>query len=108
MTGVDILRNANQGIELVIQQERQGFFVSVIWVRASVCTAIIPAVSYLPTGLAGCSVSPRISYVARKLARTPRVKKKKIANQVTWTAVMAQSREPKRGRTEVHSLSPRK
>ena len=36
------------------------------------------------------------------------LKKKKIANQVTWTAVMAQSREPKRGRTEVHSLSPRK
>ena len=35
-----------------------------------------PAVSYLSTGLAGCSVDPRISCGACKLARTPRVKKK--------------------------------
>ena len=32
---------------------------------------------YLLTGLAGCSVDPRISRGARKLTRTPRVKKKK-------------------------------
>jgi len=34
-------------------------------------------VSYLPTGLAGCSVGPGISCGARKLARTLRVTKKK-------------------------------
>jgi hypothetical protein len=34
-------------------------------------------VSYLPTGLAGCSVGPGISCGARKLTRTPRVTKKK-------------------------------
>jgi len=38
---------------------------------------VIPAVSYLPTELAGCSVNPGISCGARKLARTPRIKKKK-------------------------------
>jgi hypothetical protein len=30
-----------------------------------------PAVFYMPTGLAGCLVGPRISYGARKLTRTP-------------------------------------
>jgi hypothetical protein len=35
--------------------------------------SVIPAVPYLSTGLAGCSVSPGISRGARKLARTPRV-----------------------------------
>jgi hypothetical protein len=35
-----------------------------------------PAVLYLPTGLAECSVVPRISRGARKLAKTPRVIKK--------------------------------
>ena len=35
------------------------------------------AVSYLFTWLAGCSVGPGISCGARKLARTPRVTKKK-------------------------------
>ena len=40
------------------------------------CTPVISAVSYLSIGLAGCSVDPRISYGARKLARTPRFKKK--------------------------------
>jgi hypothetical protein len=39
--------------------------------------SVIPAVSYLPTGLAGCSVGPGISCGACKLARTPRVTKKK-------------------------------
>jgi hypothetical protein len=34
---------------------------------------VTPTVSYLPTGLAGCSVGPGISCGARKLARTPRV-----------------------------------
>jgi len=38
---------------------------------------VTPAVPYLPTGLAGCSVGPGISCGARKLARTPRVIKKK-------------------------------
>jgi hypothetical protein len=36
-----------------------------------------PAVSYLLTGFAGCSVNPEISYGARKLARISRLKKKK-------------------------------
>jgi hypothetical protein len=57
--------------------QRQGFLVSVTWVRASACTPVIPAVFYLPTGLAGCSVGPGISCGARKLTRTPRVTKKK-------------------------------
>jgi len=61
----------------VAQRQRQGFLASVTWVRASACTPIIPAMSYLPTGLAGCSVGPGISCGARKLARTPRVTKKK-------------------------------
>jgi hypothetical protein len=30
-----------------------------------------PAVSYMPTGFAGCSVSREISHGARKLTRTP-------------------------------------
>ena len=34
---------------------------------------VTPAVPYLSTGLAGCSVGPRISCAARKLARIPRV-----------------------------------
>jgi len=38
---------------------------------------ITPVVFYLPTGLAGCSVGPEISCSAGKLARTPRVTKKK-------------------------------
>jgi len=62
---------------LVAQRKRQGFLTSVTWVRASACTPVTPAVSYLPTGLAGCSVDPRISCGTRKLARTPRVTKKK-------------------------------
>jgi len=62
---------------LVAQRQRQGFLVSVIWVRALACTPVIPAVSYLPTGLAGCLVDPEISCGARKLARIPGVTKKK-------------------------------
>jgi hypothetical protein len=42
-----------------------------------VCMSVIPAVSYLSTGLAGCSVGPEISRGTRKLARTLRVIKKK-------------------------------
>jgi len=34
-------------------------------------------VPYMSTGLAGCSVGPGISRGARKLARTPRIIKKK-------------------------------
>jgi len=62
---------------LVAQRQRQGFLASVTWVRASACTSVTPAVSYLPTGLAGCLVDPGISYGARKLAWTPRVTQKK-------------------------------
>jgi len=62
---------------LVAQWQRQGFLVSVTWVRALACTPVTPAVFYLHAGLAGCSVGPGISCGARKLARTPRVKKKK-------------------------------
>jgi len=62
---------------LVAQRQRQGFLASVTWVRASTCTPVTPAVSYLPTGLAGCSVGPGISCGARKLTRTLRVTKKK-------------------------------
>jgi hypothetical protein len=42
-----------------------------------VCTPVTPAVLYLLTGLAGCSVDPGISRGARKLAQTPRVIKKR-------------------------------
>ena len=38
--------------------------------------SVILVVSYLFTGFAGCSVNPGISCGARKLTRTPRVKKK--------------------------------
>jgi hypothetical protein len=44
--------------------------------------SVTPAVSYLPTGLAGCSVGPGISCGARKLTRTPRVTKKKKKTQL--------------------------
>jgi len=76
-----LLKRAEKAPRLVAQQQRQGFLTSVTWVRASACTSITPAVSYLPTGLAGCSVGPGISCGARKLARTPRVTKKKRAEK---------------------------
>jgi len=62
---------------LVTQRQRQGFFVSVTWIRALACTLVTPVVSYLSTGLAGCSVGSGISCGVRKLARTPQVTKKK-------------------------------
>jgi len=37
------------------------------------CMFVIPAVPYLSTELAGCSVGSEISCVARKLTRIPRV-----------------------------------
>jgi len=46
-------------------------------VQVSLCTPVTPAVPYMLTGLAGYSVGPEISCGARKLARIPRVKKKK-------------------------------
>jgi len=61
----------------VAQRQRQGFLASVTWVRASACTPVNPAEFYLPTGLLGCLVGSRINCGARKLAWTPRVKKKK-------------------------------
>jgi hypothetical protein len=62
---------------LVAQRQKQDFLVFVTWVRVSVCMSVTPVISYLSTGLAGCSVDPGISCGARKLARTPRVTKKK-------------------------------
>ena len=61
----------------VSQRSWQGFFISISWVRALACTPVTLAMSYLSTGLAGCSVDPVISCGTRKLARTPRVTKKK-------------------------------
>jgi hypothetical protein len=34
---------------------------------------VILAVPYMPTGLAGCSVDPRINYGAGKLAQIPQI-----------------------------------
>ena len=53
------------------------FLVSAHQVRTFVCTFVIPALPYLPTGLAGYSVGSGISRGARKLTRTPQVIKKK-------------------------------
>ena len=59
---------------------------SCIWIKknphrdlwpSGICMSVTPAVSYLPTRLAGCSVGPGISYGTYKLTRTPWVKKKK-------------------------------
>jgi len=63
---------------LVAQRQRQCFFASVTWVRASAYMSVTPAVSYLTTRLAGYSMGPGISCGVRKLARTPRVIKKKV------------------------------
>jgi hypothetical protein len=41
------------------------------------CTPVTPAVPYLSTGFAGCSVHPGISRGACKLDRIPRIIKKK-------------------------------
>jgi hypothetical protein len=46
-------------------------------VRASTCTPVTFAVSYLPTGLTGCLVDPEISYSTCKLARRFHIKKNK-------------------------------
>jgi len=42
-----------------------------LWVRVLMCTPVTPAVHYMSTGFAGCSVGHGISRGARKLARTP-------------------------------------
>ena len=67
---------------------------SCIWIKknshrglwpSGICMSVTPAVSYLPTRLAGCSVGPEISCGACKLARTPRITKKKIYIKVeSW------------------------
>jgi hypothetical protein len=55
-------------------------FLSLHQGSASLCMLVTPAVpymlTYMLTGLAGCSVDPGISCGACKLARTPRVIKK--------------------------------
>jgi len=48
---------------------------------------VTPVVSYLPTGLAGCSVDPGISCGARKLAGHSGLKKKKkltLTTEFPW------------------------
>jgi hypothetical protein len=62
-------------------------FVTVPSSIISVYQPVTPVVSYLPTGLAECSVGPGISCGARKLARTLRVikKKKKMSNHFYLT-----------------------
>jgi hypothetical protein len=69
-------RNISRSMPLA-QWQRQGFLVSVTWVRVSACMSVTPAVSYLFIGLAGCSVGPGISCGVCKLAWTPQIKKKK-------------------------------
>ena len=54
------------------------FFFLCTRVRFSLCMPVTPAVPYMLTGLARCSVDSGISCGARKLARTPWVIKKKI------------------------------
>jgi hypothetical protein len=54
------------------------FPASALYIRILVCTSVTPAVPYLSTGLAGCSVGPGISRGACKLTRTPRVIKKNV------------------------------
>jgi len=70
-------KRIKSALRLVVQQCSQGLLASVFWVRASACTFVIPAVFYLSTRLAGCSVSLGISCDAYKLVRTPRITKKK-------------------------------
>jgi hypothetical protein len=73
----------------LVQWQRQGFFASVTWVRASTCTSVIPVVFYLSTWLAGCSVGPEISCGARKLAQTPWISKKKKRSHVHCLSLTA-------------------
>jgi hypothetical protein len=49
--------------------------------------SVTPVVSYLSTGLAGCSVGSGISRGACKLARTPRVIKKKNTFRIVGASV---------------------
>ena len=62
--------------QFLAQLSSQKFFISALQVRIFICMFVISAVFYLSSGLAGCSVDPRISCDARKLVRTPRVIKK--------------------------------
>jgi hypothetical protein len=63
-----------------IPAAEETFLAFVIWFRVLTCMFVILAVFYLFTWLTGCSVNPGISCGARKLARTPRVTKKKLRN----------------------------
>jgi hypothetical protein len=63
--------NSHRGLQLSGLGRLCPAYVS--WVRAFACTPVIPAVPYMPTGLAGCSVGPGISRGARKLTRIPLV-----------------------------------
>ena len=56
----------------------------------SVHLHVTPAVPYLPTGLAGCSVGPEISCDAHKLVRTSRViKKKRHHLHMHWQGIIS-------------------
>jgi hypothetical protein len=54
------------------------FITTTIYKIPFLCTPVTPVVSYLSTGLAGCSVDQGNSRGARKLTRTPGVIKKYI------------------------------
>jgi hypothetical protein len=75
------LKSLNTALRLVAQRSWQDFPAYASWVQASACTPVIPAVSYLPTGLAGCSMGSGINRSARKLTRTSRVIKKQKFEQ---------------------------
>ena len=47
--------------------------------------SVTPVVFYLSIGFAGCSVGLEISCGARKLTRTPQVKKKKIMCSISFS-----------------------
>ena len=64
-----------------------GFPISASWVQVSACMSVTPVMSYLSTGLAGCSVDPEISRGACKLARKPRVIKKKKKEKKVYPCV---------------------
>ena len=73
-------KNKNREIghmRLWASDEKDLFPFSVSGFKHHLCTPVIHVVSYMLTGLAGCSVNPGISCGACKLARTPQVTKNK-------------------------------
>jgi hypothetical protein len=72
-----MLKIKNIAYEVVAQRCKRLVPFLCIRIQVLLCTPVIPAVPYMLTELAGYLVDPMISYGARKLARTPRVTKKK-------------------------------